>query len=597
MTYDITLYFGTGFDTVNLPASPTLLEQVARSTKTYSTNYLVQNTDFTSVRVADTFDNVKNADYCRIGSDRYYAVTGISMMNDNCAELGLSMDYLLSMGGIYSNNFRYFGATATRITPQNPSTDYNYLQEPFNPAMPIDTTTVNAGFPAHSAGNMILYGMTVDLQRLTEDKIIDAVKFGSEETEAGQVPALPLSSLDATIYQSGTTQPVASLPGESIYDFTTPDTQQQEALRAIQSLGISDAIVDRYVLPAEWGDIALKSGTTEHPNYYANDLFFKTYSAAVALPGISGYSPNNAKTLSLYAQLMIASSISGDMHAYHWGEVETPGNHGTATLAAFADPSPNGAPYCGPAYYNGAAQVGVMQKVKGAAWYKPQMLLQGASGSALRAYQAANQINDLGRHEQWAAEKYHRTENWRAAGLAVGAGIGAIRMLSGDVVGGLGTLAQTAGSIDLRGWTEENIARQNEKADYQDRINDIATATSMSNNIFTPTYKSAEGDSLSMLFPNNFRILTANLAASDAAALDRYLTKFGYAVPGEQITASDLNRGRYFCYVQCGEIQFGDAPSIPRYIRNGAIAQLLGGVRIWKRKPDVSLYSQSNQPV
>jgi hypothetical protein len=209
---------------------------------------------------------------------------------------------------------------------------------------------------------------------------------------------------------------------------------------------------------------------------------------------------------------------------------------------------------------------------------------------------AANAINDASRREQWAAEKYRRGETWRAAGLALGVVGGVGRMVAGDIAGGIGTLAATAGNIDVRGWTEEHIARQNEKAEYQDKINDIATATNIANNIFVPTFKSADGDSLSLLYPNNFRILAANLSAVDARILDQYLTKFGYAVPGEQITRSDLYRGKYFCYIQAGEIMFGDAGGIPKYIRNGAIEQLIGGVRIWHRKPDPSLYALSNQP-
>lgn len=593
MTYDITLYFATGYDTINIPVSPATLQNAARSTKTYPGNYLVQNTDFTSITIADTFDNIKDADYCRIGTDRYYAVTGINMLSDATAELTLQMDYILSMGGIYDNNFRYFGATATRITPLHPSTDYNYLSEPVSPAFPLDTTTQNAGFPAHGQ-DANLIGMTVDLEQLDNIDIIDAVKFGSEQTEAGQVPALPTVTNPTQIWHG---QNYVLLPGEKLYSFTTPDTAQLKALRDIQSLGIADAIVDRYNLPSEWGTILTRSSTSETPEYWTRDIQTVEHSTTVNLPVINGYVPVNAKVNALYAQIMIVSNISGDMHSYHWGEVETPGNHSTAGISAFADPTPNGAPFCGPTYYNGAVQAGVMQKVKGARWYRPQLVMQGSSGSAIRSYEAANRQEDLQREWTWKMADYDRAKSDRTTGMILGGALAGTQFLTGNVTGALRTAGGLVENINPMKWRDEKIQRGRDTETYLDRRNDIATATSMANNIFTPTYKSAEGDTLSLLFPNNFRILTATLSAADAQVLDRYLTKFGYAVPGEQITQSDLSRGRYFTYVQAGEIQFGDSPSAPRYIRNGAIAQLLGGVRIWKRKPDVSLYNVSNEVV
>ena len=591
MTYDITLYFGTGFDTVNLPSSPSLLEQVARSTKTYSTNYLVQNTDFTSVRVADTFDNVKNADYCRIGSDRYYAVTGISMLNDNCAELGLSMDYLLSMGGIYSNNFRYFGATATRITPQNPSTDYNYLEEPFNPSMPMDQSTIAADLPGEATpfldnNTATIIGTTVDIPQLTK---VNAVAFETEDgDEVGYFPELPQISQGTQIsVNMGEGARSYRLPNELCFLIVGDNENNRKVLTTVQSMGVSDSIIDRYSLPGRWGSYAvdLEARITQITGRYA--------SQNIARASVQGYTPVNAKTAELYAQLTIMSQLSGDNHTYPFGEIRTPGQ-AYATLRTFSDPSPKGKPYCGPAYYLGALQAGVMSAVQGAPWYSPQLVMQGAAGSAVTRYNLQREKADIRRGLQQNYADYVNAQTRAGVSLATAAASTAASEMTLGLFGEKNYQGIANAGMSL---IENETARAHYEANARDKANDLATAANLSQSLYTPTIKTADGNNLSLVIPNTFRVIGQNLAASDAAALDRYLTKFGYAVPGEQITATDLNRGRYFCYVQCGEIQFGDAPSIPRYIRNGAIAQLLGGVRIWKRKPDVSLYSQSNQPV
>ena len=97
--YDVRVWSNTGFNSINIPDSPSLLDSLPSAT--YPALDLLQNRFLTSIRIRATFDQVKNADFCKLG-DFYYFVDGVTMTSGDVAVLGLIPDFITSAGGVGS---------------------------------------------------------------------------------------------------------------------------------------------------------------------------------------------------------------------------------------------------------------------------------------------------------------------------------------------------------------------------------------------------------------------------------------------------------------------------------------------------------------
>ena len=94
--YNCTLYLNTGFNTINIPDSPALVNGMSSiSVPALDIN---QERFLPSVRVRATWVQVKDADYCKVG-DFYYTIQSITMTSQDVAEISLIPDYITSAGG------------------------------------------------------------------------------------------------------------------------------------------------------------------------------------------------------------------------------------------------------------------------------------------------------------------------------------------------------------------------------------------------------------------------------------------------------------------------------------------------------------------
>lgn len=599
--YDIILYAGTGFDSVNIPDSPATLEAAAVNTYTVTENHLTQNINLTSIRVNGNMSIYQAVDYIKIspnrsgglvtGFDAYYSVTGITALTDRTIEFNISMDYFLTMGGVDSSDFENFTATATRITPEHSAVEYNYLEEPFKPAETMKLNTFTSNYPntdaTHTTEHITVIGATVDLNTLKKTTA-RAILDGDGNT-VGYFPELP-QVVDGTKVRNnipGSTPITVTyeLPNEKLYYFSS-NPGFQKMLNVVQSLGISDSIIDRVVYPSRWVTvgISLDAAVPNVEGRKTEDYFSVSYNP----PGITG-SFKNKKTQELYKKLVITSNLTGDTASYGWGEVCE--SDGKVYISGFADASPKGRPYVGPKKYMGMPCEAIEQKVQGAQWYSPQMTMTGSAGSLIRKYETGREIADVNRalvNSQISEDITKRQYGLSQAGRGVSAVIGGIT--------GSGVLGAVQGMMQGELAYEDAMrAEAYNRTNLYDRANDIATATNMANSIYTPSFKSAEGSNLSLCVPNTFKISAMNISENDMLTFDRYLTKFGYAVPGESITKDDLKRGKNFCYIVAGEISFNGGGTA-KFIRNGCIAQLMNGVRIWHKKPSATYYEESNDP-
>ena len=103
MFYTVRCYKNTGFNAVDIPASPSVLDTA--DYVDFDNVDVVQNRGLNTIRINATYDEVKDIDYCKIG-DTYYVLTAYpSMLNDNVCELNLAEDFITTCGGITQDDF------------------------------------------------------------------------------------------------------------------------------------------------------------------------------------------------------------------------------------------------------------------------------------------------------------------------------------------------------------------------------------------------------------------------------------------------------------------------------------------------------------
>ena len=622
----VTLYHSTRYDNINLPQTIALLEGSAKSVEVITTPFKLTTSDIAGINVNHSYDEISDVDFVKIRPSndaesvsystgkqkilsRFYFVTGIEMLSEGTARLNLELSAYLTLMEVSPYYMNDISITATRMTPSHSLKESNTLQEPFSPADVLSMKYLTEILPALTTGGEEIYniiGATIDI-----DNITDAAKAFKDANgvEVLYVPSLPLPGSFTSIQIPIIGAAARYLPGEKLFynnQGLIDGPAWYDKMQNVQSLGVADSIIDSYSIPGHW--VIMQGGDAGNGNRGISSLVGKSIEKEINIQNVTPpltdiENINNLKTLKLFLTVSVMSTISGDRADYNWEEIATPGDDRIIKFYAWADPSPNGRPYCQPSYYYGRQIDGEnMQLIQGSPWYKPQMVIPGKSGSTIDSYMTTRNITDVNRAQAQANANYNLQETQQAFDM-MGALFGTITTAAtGNVTGAASSLI-SAGNRSLNS-QQLNIDRFYNKAGNLDKINDMITNLNVSNNIYTPTFKTAEGNNLSLCRHNAFKVYSMNLSTNDMIRLDHYLTKYGYAVQPTVTTLSDAaSHGRYFSYIEAGNIavipkdqQTLDYPGIPLFIRRKLTTELQGGVRIWKTAPDESLYSECNDP-
>lgn len=569
MIYTIRLYANTGFDSINRPLNEDVLTNSGSYKDTNTNFYLVQDNGLSTVRISMPFSEAETYDYIKIGNAFYY-IAGVNMLNDNLAEFSLVIDAPLTLSSRGEGNFT---ATATRITPAT-ADEENTLAENFQPSHPQIGNTKQRHYPNNTdelATPNTFTGVSVQLTSAnnTAKAYYEATTSGEAGDAVVYVPQIEqiTSGQETTISvnpgESTETRTAYKLPGEALYrNITDANDTTKQAFQALQSLGISGAIIEHYAVNQGWvTDTNRAEGSNKQYTLQGKWM-------SVIIPdddptytdSSTTYSPQYKKTKHLYKTYLLVSESSGDAKNYPYFLIRDE-KDGSCTFIAFSDPSGNGKPFMRPKWYNHAYTTGTEQAVAGSAWYHPQMVLEGNAGQSVRNFQMAMKAENLELRQAQAKRNAVMSE--------INTGISAIS-------NPLNLITGTANNAINAVNTEENIAQEakNERASFV--VNSAA---------YTPEIKTASGDSMANATGNNFSIIEYNITAEDAKNLDIYFNKFGFAEPLLNISQADISsRGKRFCYLEATNVHYNG--NAPRWLRTLAASQMRDGVRIWKTRPD-----------
>lgn len=582
MVNSIRLFYNTGFNFENVPDSPDLLNTCFH--RDLEGHWEYQDFFLSSLKVKIDWNMVNNADYLKFGRG-YYFITGITMINENNAEIHLELDALTTMGG--ANNLEYITGIITRAHTNDDSLFSNVIDEPIGCSEELEIvgqTETSSGNYA-SQGGYALVASTVDLSTdLSESAYTDYISVGGVGSAQVIIPEAPPTSPQTKVFYTspnGTTysDSDAGLINYSVpfgyYDLSKDLTKKN--LRILRSFGLETAAVYAFVLPGDYASIGYASGEDGVSNRVSRLEGQRIVNSATSFKENYSNIKNN-KTFAMYNYYVVRSNTSGDMKKYNATDLGLNSSDVTPSFIITADPQYGGCAYCTPQNYKGITiNNPTYESVQSLAWYDLPICYTNMSGQYLYA-------NDY---------------NTKVMGLGVEAKNLEYNVLSSVVPGAASTYSDTGANL-MSGGTGGSSALNYGTGLISTAFSTAAKANTLlykaqkldteyaQNKVVAPELSCEPVRGLQRVLPNNFTIYHITPTAKDIAQIDKYFTYYGYAQPNIVFDKSYLSGRQYFNYVKCANTKImRDSNSDPFGIgiKTKAEEQLNGGVRIWHVLP------------
>lgn len=578
MIASVKAYYNTGLQINNSLDSIGLLDSLGFSSRTFDSIAIKQDRGRINIRINTTYDNIKDADYVKI-NDVGYWVTGITMLNDNVAEVGLQQDYVTTVG---TGSIEVVSGWCVRKHVTTDTIYENTLDEPFAPSSPLKVEFGKElkGANVGTTGYIYVVLSSIDLINLSNEAD-DYIDQANDKVLVPKLSIVPDTGTNTT-YTSHITGQAESCKLPATQAYAGGDNQIMSALSKVRSLGVESCIVACYMIPLCWATQHLSSGKITSLEDETADIT----SDFVVFPSSSPYK-NNKVYSGQFQRLCCYSLASGESYESRVEDIQM---NGVVQWHTAADPRYNGNPICMPTYYHNAANSKLIGCINGAKWQNIPITYQGASGAGFLQNNLQIQ-ND-------------KIESQRLYGLLGG--------ISGMLMGGQNP-ANFQGSGD---WTYNNssygglgsFVRDNSSMGFGGDANPlsmsgkilggVAAMGAVNANLMYQKQSMFNGynqamATLDVQFPrvpsfqdyigNVFYEMRYMLSDNDMVRFDNFLTQFGYAVD-EVLNSSCFGGRTHFNYVQGKDVALKKS-GVPQYLLNGMARMIESGVRIWHTAP------------
>lgn len=598
---NVTLYWGTLYDEINVPLHS---EQIINdATRTLSLpGYIVwQSTWLTQLRInIPDYQDIVGVQYCRIvdvGTEsqgaHWYDVLDYQQVSQGCVELGLRYDTLLT---IPLSTWKTCSGILRRWSVDSDG-PYKYINtpEPIDLAEPLAISWQVIQPVARNVTYKIC-GFPYDMTALPQ-----VVTYTNPNGEATNVyyPKLNAPTDKMTNFISGLDSELADPTPFSDgmqYSLWTPGVDAYNTYNAAISLGI-DMVVNGYIIPSGWVN-ATTSG-------YIQQLSGKrqNYNGTLALYSAS---VNNAKAGAINTTLTLASPTSGDSVVVNNFQLAD------GTVVIYSDPYSTGGFRARFLHYLNEI-IGATGWVKSPQW-QPLTVTSGVGfgvqQSAISTIMSADtlQLENTQRRSNEELARSQMTErfyfdlgantvstvaNTLSSGLQGNMG-GAVNATVNGIIqnfdNNLTFQQQYAKLNQLAQQADAKAAHQMELLQYNGNAGRLAPPSvkyTMAHDITSLTYA--------------FTVMAARPSAKDMQRLDNFFTAYGYNVDGTILNNPNQLRTRdRFTFVQADDVRvlstiyadnnerIGDSQTIADIQR-----RFSAGIRIWRNTPNFD-YSIAN---
>lgn len=577
MIASVKAYYNTGLTVGNCLDDIAKLDNLGFSSRTFDNIAIKQDRGCIDIRINTNYNNIKDADYVKI-NDIGYWVTGINMLNDNVAQVGLQQDFVTTVG---IDNLDIISGWCTRRCVTDDELYKNTLDEPFAPTNPL---TIDFGGEISGLGesdgftHVIL--SSIDLTNLpsTAKAYLDAANDKVLVPDLAVVP----NSNNNTQYTSAIsgTDKTCRLPATQAYVGNSEPILK--ALSSVRSLGVESCIVACYLAPSKWISVNGSGGAITDMNDFNGDINSQ-------LSAIPGTFKNNKVYSGQFQRIINYSLATGDSSDNRIEDIVSPG--GSLVWYVAADPRYNGHPVCMPKFVHGSQNNKLLSCISGAQWQNIPITYQGASGAGFlqnnmktqsERMEAQRLYSILGSTSSmlggFTPQNIYQTQgpNGRFGGFYdASKGFGDDGLKLGQSMNPSGIAGSVLGGVSSIGSMNANIMFSKQQ------MFNTYNQSMMSIDVQFPRIPSFQD-----YIGNSFYELRYRLSDNDMTRFDNFLTQFGYAV--DEVLDTNCFRGRtHFNYIQCRDVALKKS-GIPQYLLEGMAKIIESGVRIWHTAPSHS---------
>lgn len=606
-TASVTAFCGTGFSMINTPANATVLSNSATAVVDLGIiNCLSLIGKKSGVIRVKAFANIATCDYLRIiFSDNpiasYWLVTNYEYLSGDTLSLSLVLDGFLTCGG--TTGITSISGYVNRHTVTDDTYGkYNQSDDMLVPSQNLVFRSIDK-FGENSESEEY-YNIVLSTINLLELGARDAEDMGltygdiasGEGVTVPQIPQIPDSWKTKVFYGNYEYE----IPGAFCFDLDGTATGSstsypiREGIARARSLGVEGGIIAIYALPKSKFtctipqttitigpiSVTLKALITEIKP--AQDATLQHTTSI----NFNYASVNNKRALyGDYHTVQVASMASGEVAEYEIDDLYSPTTQNTGVVIdEVGDGRAHGKPYFFPHYFKDKVQAvdAMFSAIAGLEWQNVPIVFQYSSGEGIQRnrYFANTKIDATNMIESQA-------NAW--ANQIVRSGVDMAKSAP-TIVGGLnaGLNAGIAmGELYNQQMLDTNQfirARELEKKDLMIKTRVVA-----------PQISFPVSESVRDFVGNGVVVAFITPTDTDIARFDRILTQFGYKDAGTALTLSDLTAGRYFSYIEATGVQIQTSVGVDKTIKEMAEEQIASGIRIWKQRPDFSLYNSSNR--
>lgn len=593
-----TLYFGTGFDSVNIPASKQVLMEAAQQTREFDALDIIDPYFQTRIRVKAHQLNLIGADYLSLNDIAYYSILDIVSLSYDTVEIAVVMDTYLTHYSAEKNTAQlaFIGGSVVRSTAPfnmlfnldeyNGSDPYFQYSECVDRSLNLfDPRSDQPGLPFEET---IVYGSTysddINTSRIDEE-INPDIKYNS----------IASKSTKKSLIQTGTR--AYAYPGLTLYQ----GNNILNLAQILYGLGIDNVIDKAYIIPAAYvGDIE-KSG--EAISIIKGVL--KT-AAGYIDPNPTGGSSLREDIGTLifksFGTVTLLAVGSGNKSTYAGSDILLLNGNRAFKVNIVSDPSPEGAPYFKPELISDPFDSSAIDRdplgymyggVKGATWQNAPITF-GSKGyqtdlmrlsNNLLAYDKQTFANDIRMMENTSLKQNILTTN-------------ALTNTAGGATSPAPAISMVGNAINYGGSSYVNQKQYDIDSQYYQRIREAERAReieqfNIDHIVRTTDLKFPVTDTSQNITGNGCAIITEMPSLHDRNRFLEIVQQFGVAVPGyKKMSDALLDRvgNEPFVYIQAKGVSFSSI--VPKRVKNDLSSMFESGVRIWYEKPTDKAYQR-----
>lgn len=626
--YSVTAYYNTGYNAINLPYSPEILEGITTKISLSAID-VVQGKCFSRVKVKfpissnpDSVDYIKVSKEGDISDTAYYSVMGFSKKAADVVEFACVEDFITELGGIPRLKLSDGIIVRQSISEEENVWDAEVIEdELLGCNRPLNLTVDKLPYD-QPTGEAQFVDATVDLSAARISYVrLDDSGSGGTSAQASLVPTMQdASSVRTTNYKMSVLDDIEDISNVNTVDVNLPnvsggevfeysETNVPSRIADARSLRMENGILHQYAIPYKFVTKNLSSGIMRIDgkctiyNVSNNKFRFEPNTGSGYYKRI--YQGHNCR-YGLY-------TCAGNRIEFNPEDIRKESEL-SPVFYSLVDPRPDGRPYYQPRFFHKQGNPPLLNAVEGAKWQRLPLKFTEVSGGEILTQQFKNTSRLEGRQHMGVQNQLENASAMARLNQSFGF-IGGTANLIGSAVksaGGFlvgldspmsgGALAAEAGRAgggiisqsmsylhsQMLAQSITNAAEMAETNSFGvyelQRAKELYDFGVQTQTVSPEVYLPADTNLTRDLYENDCLIYRYMPSDEDLAYHTKILNAYGVKC-FKPVSEINPHNGARFYYVQiqgakvCENISFG-TPSLRQV--EGASAQLVAGCRFWK---------------